>query len=63
MSLLEDKYQHIVKKTDHAEDDADRPTAETLTSYTGIIRHPLLQGSASDVNNIQVCRKPKPTSF
>ena len=64
MSLLEDKYQHIVKKTDHAEGDADRPTAETLTSYTDIIRHLFLSGSAtnntygilaSDVN--KVCRK------
>ena len=59
-------YQH--EKTGPAEGDADRPTAETLTSYTDIIRHLFLSGSAtnntygilaSDVNNIkiQVCRK------
>ena len=56
------------EKTDHAEGDAERPTAETLTSYKDIIRHLFLLGSAtnntygilaSDVNNIkiQVCRK------
>ena len=44
MSLLED----IVKKTDHAEGDADRPTAETLTSYTDMIRHLFLSGSATN---------------
>ena len=62
MSLLE----RYCEKTDHAEGDAERPTAETLTSYTDIIRHLFLSGSAtnntygilaSDVNNIQVCRK------
>ena len=60
MSLLE----RYCEKTDHAEGDAERPTAETLTSYKDIIRHLFLLGSAtnntygilaSDVN--KVCRK------
>ena len=65
------KYQRIkistyFEKTDHHEGDADKPTAETMTSYTDIIRHLFLSGSAtnntygilaSDVNNIQACRK------
>ena len=66
MSLFNQKIPTYCEKTDHAEGDADRPTAETLTSYTDMIRHLFLSGSAtnntygilaSDVNNIQVCWK------
>ena len=45
-NFAEDMYQH--EKTDHAQGDADRPTAETLTSYTDIIRHLFLSGSATN---------------
>ena len=64
MSYIRRYVSTYCEKTDHAEGDADRPTAETLTSNTDIKRHLFLSGSAtnntygilaSDVN--KVCRK------